>query len=65
MRSSSVPGFRPSVHGFRFANRWPAGPTVRFGPLDPRWIGIETVVDTVGWASCGCGSRSASNDEAG
>lgn len=40
MRSASVPGFRPSVHGFRFANRWPPGPTVRFGPLDPRWIGI-------------------------
>jgi hypothetical protein len=40
MLSGAVPGFRPSVHGFRFANRWPAGPTVRFGPLDPRWIGI-------------------------
>ena len=40
MRSASVPRFRPSVHGFRFANRWPAGPTVRLGPLDPRRIGI-------------------------
>jgi hypothetical protein len=40
MRGASVPGFRPSVHGFRFANRWPAGPTVRLGPLDPRLVGI-------------------------
>lgn len=28
------------MHGFRFANRWPSGPTIRFGPLDPRRIGI-------------------------
>ncbi|HEX6984973.1 MAG TPA: hypothetical protein VF170_06330, partial [Planctomycetaceae bacterium] len=27
-------------HGFHFANRWPPGPTIRFGPLDPRWIGV-------------------------
>jgi hypothetical protein len=40
MRSAAVPGFRPSVHGFRFANRWPPGPTVRLGPLDPRWVGV-------------------------
>ena len=40
MRSAAVPGFLPSVHGFHFANRWPAGPTVRLGPLDPRWVGI-------------------------
>lgn len=26
MRTKALPGFRPSVHGFRFANRWPAGP---------------------------------------
>ena len=26
MASDSVPGFLPSRHGFRFANRWPAGP---------------------------------------
>jgi hypothetical protein len=24
--SNAVPGFLPSRHGFRFANRWPAGP---------------------------------------
>jgi hypothetical protein len=28
------------LHGFGFANRWPAGPTVTFGPFDPRIIGI-------------------------
>jgi len=26
MRSNVVPGFLPSVHGFRFANQWPSGP---------------------------------------
>jgi hypothetical protein len=35
-----VEGFLPSRHGFHFANRWPPGPTIRFGPLDPRWIGV-------------------------
>lgn len=35
-----VPGFLPSTHGLHFANRFPPGPTLRFGPLDPRWIGI-------------------------
>jgi hypothetical protein len=36
----SVPGFLPSANGFHFANRWPSGPTVRFGPIDPRRVGI-------------------------
>ena len=40
MHEASVPGFRPSAHGFHFANRWPAGPTVRFGRLDPRLVGV-------------------------
>lgn len=35
-----VPGFLPSTNGLRFANRFPPGPTIRLGPLDPRWIGI-------------------------
>jgi hypothetical protein len=35
-----VPGFLPSRHGFHFANRWPSGPTIKFGPVDPRWIGV-------------------------
>ena len=26
MASAAAPGFLPSVHGFRFANRWPSGP---------------------------------------
>jgi len=36
----AVPGFLPSTHGFRFANTFPPGPTVRLGFLDPRRIGI-------------------------
>ncbi len=50
--SNAVPGFVPSVAGLRFANRFPPGPTLRLGPLDPRWIGI-------GDASAGlCGGMS-------
>lgn len=40
MTRAAVPGFLPSVHGFRFANRWPPGPTITVGPLDPRLLGI-------------------------
>jgi hypothetical protein len=40
-----VGDFRPSVDGFRFANRFPHGPTVKFGPLDPRWIGVGDAAD--------------------
>ena len=50
--SNAVPGFLPSTHGLRFANSFPPGPTVRFGLIDPRWIGI-------GDASAGlCGGMS-------
>ena len=38
--SNVVAGFLPSTHGLHFANRFPSGPTVRLGPLDPRLIGI-------------------------
>lgn len=38
--SNAVPGFLPSTHGLRFANRFPPGPSLRLGPIDPRWIGI-------------------------
>ena len=38
--SNAVPGFLPSTHGLHFANRFPPGPTVRFGIVDPRRIGI-------------------------
>ena len=38
--SKVVPGFLPSTGGLHFANRFPSGPTLRLGPLDPRWIGI-------------------------
>jgi hypothetical protein len=40
MSENSVPGFLPSRQGLHFANRFPPGPTVRLGPLDPRWIGV-------------------------
>jgi len=40
VESNAVPGFLPSAHGLRFANRFPPGPTLRLGPIDPRWIGI-------------------------
>jgi len=36
MPSALVPGFLPSTHGFRFSNWWSPGPTVTFGPFDPR-----------------------------
>ena len=42
---AAVPSFLPSVHGFRFANRWPPGPTVTFGPFDPRVVGIGDAAD--------------------
>src|SRR3954453_15520288 len=40
IESNAVPGFLPSTHGLRFSNRFPPGPTVRFGSLDPRWIRV-------------------------
>jgi hypothetical protein len=50
--TNAVPGFVPSVHGLHFANRFAPGPTLRFGVLDPRLVGI-------GDASAGlCGGMS-------
>jgi len=40
MTERVVPGFLPSRSALHFANRFPPGPTVRFGPLDPRIIGV-------------------------
>jgi hypothetical protein len=40
MNEQLVPGFLPSRSGFHFANSFPPGPTVRFGPVDPRLIGL-------------------------
>ena len=52
VESNAAPGFLPSTHGLHFANRFPPGPTLTFGPIDPRWIGI-------GDASAGlCGGMS-------
>jgi hypothetical protein len=38
--SNAVPGFVPTVHGLHFSNRFPPGPTLRLGVLDPRRIGV-------------------------
>jgi len=38
--SHAVPGFLPSTRGLHFPNRYPPGPTIRLGPLDPRLIGL-------------------------
>jgi hypothetical protein len=38
--SNAVTGFLPSANGFHFANRYPPGPTVRLGFIDPRWVGV-------------------------
>ncbi len=38
--ANAVPGFLPSRHGLHFANRWPPGPTVKLGFVDPRRVGI-------------------------
>src|SRR3954468_16331876 len=38
--ANAVPGFLPSKNGLRFANRFEPGPTVRLGPIDPRWVGV-------------------------
>ena len=50
MSESVVPRFLPSRNGFHFANSFPPGRTVHFGPIDTRWLG------GVGDASAGlCG----------
>lgn len=52
VETNAVPGFLPSTHGLRFANRFTPGPTLMLGPIDPRWVGI-------GDASAGlCGGMS-------
>lgn len=40
MTGNAVAGFLPSVHGLPFANTFPPGPTLRFGPLDTRVLGF-------------------------
>jgi hypothetical protein len=39
-RTHVVPRFLPSTHGLRFPNRFPPGPTIRLGPIDPRRLGV-------------------------
>ena len=38
--SNAIGGFLPSVNGLHFANRYPPGPTLKLGALDPRWVGV-------------------------
>jgi hypothetical protein len=38
--ANAVAGFLPSTHGLHFANRYPPGPTVRLGFIDPRLVGV-------------------------
>jgi hypothetical protein len=38
--SNAVPGFLPSVHGLRFANAFPPGPTLTLAGFDPRRLGF-------------------------
>src|SRR5258705_3119664 len=40
MTERLVTGFLPSRSGLHFSNRFPPGPTVRLGPIDPRIIGV-------------------------
>jgi hypothetical protein len=40
MVANAVPGFLPSTCGFRFANRFPPGPTLTIGRVDPRFLGV-------------------------
>ena len=51
--SNAVPGFRPSVHGLHFANRFPPGPTLRLGPIDPRVVGIGDAAAGLCGGMCG------------
>jgi len=45
MKERTLEGFLPSLNGFHFANTWPSGPTVHFGPFDPRRVGIGDAAD--------------------
>ena len=40
MTGSASVDFLPSRNGLHFANRFPPGPTIRLGPIDPRWFGV-------------------------
>jgi hypothetical protein len=38
--ANAIAGFLPSTHGLHFPNRYPPGPTVRLGLIDPRVVGV-------------------------
>ena len=53
--TGAVPGFLPSTAGFHFANRWPAGPALRFalripGPIP---VGVELAIGDAANGLCG------------
>jgi hypothetical protein len=45
VESNAIPRFLPSAQGLHFANGYAHGPTVTFGPIDPRWVGIGDAAD--------------------
>ena len=45
MRSAALAGFLPSTAGFRFVNRWPAGPAFEFKATRYLRLGIGEVAD--------------------
>ncbi len=47
-----VQGFVPSVNGLHFSNRWEPGPTVRFGIIDPRLVGVGDAKDGLCGGMC-------------
>jgi hypothetical protein len=51
MRARALPGFLPSTHGFRFANRWPPGPAFELRAPYLR-IGIGEVSDGLCGGMC-------------
>lgn len=51
----SVPGFLPTIAGFHFANRWPAGPVLRLGARlgGPVPVGLEVRIGDAANGLCG------------
>ena len=46
-----VAGFLPTTNGLHFSNSFPSGPTVKLGPLDPRWVGMDASAGLCGGMS--------------
>ena len=63
MRSHSIPGFVPSRHGFRFPNRWPAGPAFEWRLRYLR-IGVGEVAEGLCGGMCFSAADRFLRDEA-